>query len=341
MTADPTTTTIFKVRHVTTYRYRRPVGFGEHRMMFRPRDSYDQRLLASSLRITPRPASLRWVHDPFGNCVALARFEEDAEELTFESGIEVKHYPDPLDFQAEDWAQTYPFSYDPEEYPDLLPFITRQHVDPTGEVARWAQRFLRQGHPTPTGNLLMTLGSAIGESFAYNRRTEHGTQDPLTTLRLRRGTCRDFALFMMEAMRALGLAARFVSGYLYVPSRDGPQRLGGGATHAWCQVYVPGAGWIEFDPTNGIVGNRDLVRVAVARTPAQAVPLSGTYRGGCDDSLGMTVEVQVTSHDDTSHDDTSHDDTSHDATSGDPTSHPEASESRATDRTGPRACAGA
>ena len=109
------------------------------------------------------------------------------------------------------------------------------------------------------------------------------------TLALGRGTCRDFALLMMEAVRCLGMAARFVSGYLYVPDKDGTTHFGGGSTHAWCQVYLPGAGWVEFDPTNGIVGNRDLIRVAVARDPRQAVPLSGTFSGSRSDSLGMDV----------------------------------------------------
>ena len=144
-----------------------------------------------------------------------------------------------------------------------------------------------------TGKLLMTLCYAIRESFAYQRRAQAGTQPPLFTLHQRQGTCRDFALFMMEAVRALGFAARFVTGYIYVPGRDGRTR-GGGSTHAWCQVYLPGAGWIEFDPTNGIVGNRDLIRVAVARDPYQAVPLYGTYDGRASDALGMEVQVNVT-----------------------------------------------
>ena len=143
----------------------------------------------------------------------------------------------------------------------------------------------------------MTLTCAIKEGFTYTRRSEHGTQDPVVTVRSGRGSCRDFALLMMEAVRSLGLAARFVSGYLYVPSRDGRREgadyVGGGSTHAWCQVYLPGAGWVEFDPTNGIIGNRDLIRVAVARDPSQAVPLSGTYAGSPDDELGMKVQVNV------------------------------------------------
>jgi transglutaminase-like putative cysteine protease len=143
----------------------------------------------------------------------------------------------------------------------------------------------------------MTMTYAIKESFAYERRAEPGTREPSLTLRLGRGSCRDLALLMMEAARALGLAARFVSGYLYVPGGDEPVHRGGGSTHAWCQVYLPGSGWVEFDPTNGIVGNRDLIRVAVARDPSQAVPLYGTFRGDPSDDLGMTVEVSVKSAD--------------------------------------------
>jgi len=139
----------------------------------------------------------------------------------------------------------------------------------------------------------MTLTHGIKEGFTYTRRAEHGTQEPVATVRIGRGSCRDFALLMIESVRSLGLAARFVSGYLHVPSRDGPEYVGGGSTHAWCQVYLPGAGWVEFDPTNGIIGNRDLIRVAVARDPRQAVPLSGTYVGNSEDELGMKVEVSV------------------------------------------------
>lgn len=144
-----------------------------------------------------------------------------------------------------------------------------------------------------TGALLTTLTAAIQESFAHIRRTESGTQHPVLTLRLGHGSCRDLALLMMEAVRELGMAARFASGYLYVPDRDGVTVRGGGATHAWCQVYLPGAGWVEFDPTNGIVGSNDLIRVAVTRDPRQAIPLSGTWYGKAEECLGMTVDVIV------------------------------------------------
>jgi transglutaminase-like putative cysteine protease len=222
----------------------------------------------------------------------LARFNTRASELRFESTIRVKHYPWNVP-EIEPHAKTYPFAYDPAEIPDLTASIARSHPDPNDEIDRWVRKFLHAGRPTPTGSLLMTLTRAISESFTYTRRTERGTQGPAATLRIGHGSCRDFAVLMMEAVRSLGLAARFVSGYLYVPSRDGPEYLGGGSTHAWCQVYLPGAGWVEFDPTNGIIGNRDLIRVAVARDPGQAVPLSGTYLGNMEDELDMRVEVNV------------------------------------------------
>ena len=287
--------TILKVRHLTTYRYRRPVAFGEHRLLMRPRDSFDQRLIESRLEITPRARELRWIHDVFGNCVTLATFEGQASELVFESTISLDHTPDNApDFRMSERAKSYPFAYDPEELPDLRPLIEPGHPDPGGTVAAWARRFVSRGrNAAATGHILMTMTCAIRESFVYDRRAARGTQPPALTLQLRRGTCRDFALLMIEAVRSLGFAARFVSGYLYVPERDGPTYEGGGSTHAWCQVYLPGAGWVEFDPTNGIIGSRDLVRVAVTRDPAQAIPLSGTYYGSRDDDLGMEVSVEV------------------------------------------------
>jgi transglutaminase-like putative cysteine protease len=178
--------------------------------------------------------------------------------------------------------------------PDLARSIERHYPDPSGDLDRWVQRFLRQGRPTETGTLLMTLTYAIKEGLTYERRLEKGTQSPLQTLASGRGSCRDFATLMMEAARALGFAARFVSGYLYVPDRDtGEAYLGGGSTHAWCQIYLPGAGWVEFDPTNGIVGSRDLIRVAVAREARQAIPLYGSYFGDPDAEKGMEVSVNV------------------------------------------------
>lgn len=288
--------TILSVRHVTTYRYRRPLFFGEHRMMFRPRDSYDQKLLDAKLFIEPEPARLRWMHDAFGNCVTIASFAGRARELRIESRIRLDHEPARIpDYEIEEYAKTWPFAYDAVELPDLRPSMERRDPDPDGKLEAWVRQFVRAEGPTPTGELLKTLTYAVKESFAYERRLEGSAYPPSTTLGLRRGSCRDLALLMVEAVRCLGFAARFVSGYIYVPDRDAATRLGGGSTHAWCQVYLPGAGWVEFDPTNGIVGNDDLIRVAVARDPTQAVPLMGTFFGDAEDELGMSVEVQVTS----------------------------------------------
>ena len=282
---------IITVRHVTTYRYKQPVAFGEHRMMLRPRDSYDQRLLDSNLVITPQPADIRWVHDVFGNCVAIARFAGRAAELRFESVIRLDHSAtNALDFQIEEYATRYPFAYGAEEMPDLLRLIERQYLDPEHEIDRWAWQFLRHDGRSDTTELLAAMTHAIRRDLTYEAREESGIQDPVKTLRIGSGSCRDFAVLMMEAVRSLGLAARFVSGYLYVPEGW----VGGGATHAWLEVYLPGAGWIAFDPTNGKVSNHDLLRVAVVRDPRQAVPISGSWTGFPSDHLGMTGEVEVT-----------------------------------------------
>lgn len=288
---------IFSVHHTTTYRYKRPIRPGLHQLMFRPRDSFDQRLLDCHLMVEPEPKEVRWIHDVFGNCVALVDFETSSSILSFDTTIRLEHTPENApDFRIEDYARSHPFAYHCDELPDLVPYIQRHYPDDT-EIEAWLTKFVPTGASQPTGQLLMTLNEAIAEGFSYQRRTSRGTQTPAKTLHLQQGTCRDFALLMMEAARSLGFAARFITGYVYVPDRDGPVRLGGGATHAWCQIYVPGSGWVEFDPTNGIVGNRDLIRVGVARMPQQAIPLSGTYWGDADDELGMEVTVNVLKED--------------------------------------------
>ena len=288
--------TVLNVRHVTTYRYARPVEFGEHRMMMRPRDGHDQRLIAAELLIEPQPKRLRWLYDAFDNCVALASFSGASSSLRVENRFTVERTADDSPGgEIDPRARSYPFSYLLEELPDISRSIERLYDDPAGELDRWARQFATRGGATPTSHLLMTLTYAIKEGFAYERREESGVQPPHVTLDRRRGSCRDFAVLMMEALRTLGVAARFVSGYVYAPrGEDEPVRLGGGATHAWCQAFLPGAGWIEFDPTNGLIGGKDLIRVAVARDPAHAAPLTGTYFGSLDDELGMEVSVEVT-----------------------------------------------
>lgn len=286
---------ILTIRHVTTYRYRQPVAFGEHRMMLRPREGHDQRLLDTSLTILPTPARLRWAHDVFGNSVAFARFRGRSSDLRFESVSRLERSQhNELELDVEDYAATYPFTYSMDEMPDLARSIERHYADPDRLVEKWAARFVASRGRTGTLEMLSAMTHAIKDELTYIARHERGTQEPRQTLTLGSGTCRDFAVLMMEAARSLGLAARFVSGYLYSPAGARSAYSGGGSTHAWARVYIPGAGWVEFDPTNGLIGNRDLIRVAVTRDPRQALPLFGTYTGFPADTLGMDVQVSVT-----------------------------------------------
>lgn len=279
---------LIDLRHTTVYRYAKPVSFGDHRMMFRPRDSHDLRLLATGIEITPA-ATVRWLHDVFGNSIAVASFSEPASELRFVSTLRLEHFASSEpEFAIEPYAQVYPFSYSSDEIPDLGRTVERHYPDPEHRIDAWAREFVTAGGETDTRQMLADMTKAVQAGFAYARRDEEGTQAPTDTLDRRSGSCRDFALFMIEAVRSLGFAARFVSGYLY-----GAETTGGGATHAWVQVYLPGAGWVEFDPTNGIIGGAGLIRVAVTRDPTQAVPLAGSFTGAPGDYLGMTVDVTV------------------------------------------------
>jgi transglutaminase-like putative cysteine protease len=280
---------ILVVRHVTTYHYRRPVAFGEHRMMLRPRDDGDQTVLESALDITPAPSQLDWAQDSFGNHVATARFADHARELRFESTMFVDHAPE--EFRAadiEDFAGIFPFAYGADEKPGLARFMV---PPPHSALHRWAAGFLRDDGSADTHALLVGMTQTIKRTFRHGARHQKGTQDPIETLALASGSCRDLAVLMISALRSLGLAARFVSGYLHLPDSD--DRLTGGNTHAWVQVYVPGPGWVDLDPSSGMVGNENLVRVAVVHEPREAIPLQGTWIGAASDHLAMKVAVKV------------------------------------------------
>jgi transglutaminase-like putative cysteine protease len=265
--------------------------------MCRPRDSHDLRLLDTGLTITPQPASLRWMHDVFGNSIAFATFADPASELTLESSFRAEHFPLPeRTLVIDDYAATLPLSYSASEAIDLGASKTRHYEDPEHKLDAWAKTVLDRTPGLATLNVLLAMVGAIKSEFAYKRREEVGVQTPLETLEFKAGSCRDFAVFMMDAVRCLGLAAQFVSGYLYDEALidAGGGLVGGGATHAWIQVYLPGVGWVEFDPTNALVGGRNLIRVAVAREAAQAAPLIGSYTGAAADFLAMNVMVAVT-----------------------------------------------
>jgi transglutaminase-like putative cysteine protease len=278
------------VRHSTVYRYKEPVTLGEHRMMFRPRESHDLRLIQSHLAIDPQPAHLRWLHDPFDNSVAVATFEGTTSELRFESTATLEHFETSVpEYPLEECARTYPFRYSDEDFANLVRPLA--HHYPVENVSKWALQFLDPADATDTVKVLTAMTHGIRDQFTYTRRVEKGVQTPEETFRSRRGSCRDFAVLMMEGARSLGIAARFVSGYIFAPGSSG--LAGGGATHAWMQAYLPGAGWVDFDPTNSIVGNRNLIRVAVAWGPEEVLPLWGTYAGPPGAFLSMDVTVTV------------------------------------------------
>jgi len=285
------------VVHRTHYAYAQPVRFTPHRLMIRPRDSHELRLRGATLGLTPAARRTHWAFDVFGNSICHLDFAEvRSNSLEIVSTLDIEHYaatPGLPRGSLDPLAETYPFSYAPEEFPDLARSMERQYFDPDRQVDAWVRRFLPLGRPARTMDLLTSITAAIKADFTYAARDAEGTFGPVLTLTSRRGACRDLALLMMEAARALGLAARFVSGYLYDEATT-DRTVGGGATHAWCAVYLPGAGWVEFDPTNGTVAGRNLIRVCAARTPEQAVPIAGGFVGAPGDFCGMTVDVSVT-----------------------------------------------
>jgi transglutaminase-like putative cysteine protease len=295
--ASSTSLSILRVTHRSEYRYRHPVVLGPHRLMCRPRDSHDLRLLDTGITITPQPSALRWMHDVFGNSVAIATFSEPAAELLFESSFRAEHFPLPeRTLIIDDYAATLPLSYSASDDVDLGASKARHYPDPEHKLDAWVKSLLDKTQGGGTLDVLMAMIAAIKSEFTYQRREEVGVQTPVETLELKSGSCRDFAVFMMDAVRFLGLAAQFVSGYLYDEALidAGGGLVGGGATHAWIQVYLPGVGWVEFDPTNALVGGRNLIRVAVAREAVQAAPLVGSFTGAADDFLALNVTVEVT-----------------------------------------------
>jgi len=293
----------YDIRHTTVYRYKTPVTFGEHRVMFRPRDSHDLRVLATNLVVTPQ-ASIRLIQDPHSNSVALVQPLGSAVELKFACTFSIEHaHSHNLELPLAPSAVFFPFGYSVDERFDLEHYLRPLYDDPDGVLTYWARRFVRTDGPTGTREMLVAMNQHIRDNFVYLSREAEGTQTPLETLELASGTCRDFALLMMEAARRLGIATRFVSGYLYDPALDvdpgvadvGPVApvVGAGTTHAWLQAYLPGAGWVPFDPTNNLLGGTHLIRVGIARDPSQAAPISGSWFGESGDYLGMDVSVTV------------------------------------------------
>ncbi len=288
---------IYDIEHSTEYRFNHPVEFGLHRLAFRPRDGHDMRVLATGLDVSPPARRVDLVHDVYGNSVALIHLSQRDSSLRITSRFTVDHLGSTaFELPAATESMWMPPSYSAADRLALTPFLVPSFKDPIHAVRAWAQPFATQG--SQDGGPRQTIAlmtQAIRSGFTYTVREEEGVQTPQQTLALLSGACRDFATLMIDALRQLGIAARFVSGYLYSPASGANQ--GGGATHGWVQVYLPDCGWFPVDPTNNLIGGSDLIRVAFGREASEVAPLSGEWFGDPGDYAGMSVNVSVVARD--------------------------------------------
>lgn len=278
-----------KITHFTEYRYVNVVTLQPHRLLLRPREGPDVHIQSSSLTIHPEH-TVNWHRDVFDNAVAVVDFLAPTQSLAITSEVIIQHFDEnPLDFLIEEYAVNYPFNYSPQEEIELRPFLLSVYPDDRQAIQTWLERLCVSGVKMQTYGLLNILNQTIADQFAYLSREEPGVQSPAQTLGLRAGSCRDFAALFVETCRHLGLASRFVSGYSNVPARE----YWSATTHAWAEVYLPGAGWKGFDPTGGEVSGDRHITVAVARHPETVSPVVGSYWGRNNESPSLTVDVRV------------------------------------------------
>ncbi len=279
-----------KIEHSTTYHYDRVIELLPHKLLLRPREGHDIRIETSKLKISPSN-QVKWHRDAYGNSVAVVGFTKPSDTLSVTSEVVIQHYEaGPLDFIVADYAVHYPFHYNPDERIDLIPYEMTIFPEDNPPLRAWLQELWQPGKLVETYEFLDQINKAIANNFEYEMREEPGVQSPAITLEKRSGSCRDFATFFNEACRYVGLAARFVSGYLHTPPAEGDH----GATHAWSEVYLPGAGWIGFDSTSGQVVGSDHIAVAVNRHPEAIPPVGGAFVGPPSCTSKMIVEVKVT-----------------------------------------------
>ena len=277
----------YKILHRTYYNFSAAVRLEPHTLLLRPREGHELRIESSSLEITPL-ASLRWHRDVEDNSVAIATFDKLTRQLVIESEVIIQQFNEaPLDFLVADYAVHYPFAYSPEDRPVLSPYMNPTEHTANDLLAGWVAKLWQPGERIQTYALLQRLSVHIHKTLTYQLREEPGVQTAAETLSRGTGSCRDFAYLLMEAARHLGLAARFVSGYLHAP----PSSVNYGATHAWAEVFLPGAGWKGFDPTIGDIVGTDHIAVAVARLPESVPPIAGAFVGPSGASLDVGVWV--------------------------------------------------
>lgn len=279
------------IRHETVYDYEHPVGFSPQRLLLRPRDSHANRLVGASLELSPQ-GQTRWVYDAMSNCVCWFTPQGQSNQLRIVSNLTIDRYPAPLaPIEPDDPRSPLPVVYELTDRLVLAPFMTPVTDDADGAVLTWLRAHMDRADE-PVLDFLARLNTAIHNEFGYVTRYAEGVQTPAETLSLGSGACRDLAWLMVEAVRQLGFAALFVTGYLY--SAANAQIRGAGATHAWCQVFLPSLGWLEFDPTNGLIESPDLIQVAATRTPAEAAPVAGSLIGNPGNStLNVRVDVDI------------------------------------------------
>ncbi|PDV86017.1 transglutaminase [Rhizobium sp. H4] len=284
--------TKLSIRHTTTYRYRYPIALGPHRLTLRPREGRELLLVSHDVVSWP-DAKMSWATDVFANAVATARFAEPTDCLKIDSKavVDLTSAAWPV-FDIAASAITYPFSYGEHEWKDLGGLREVQYPDPSNLFQQWVRAFVRSGS-TDTLSLLKDLSGGVSNEITYQSREAEGTQSPVETLAVRSGSCRDFAVLFAEAARLLGFGARIVSGYLFNPNQMLFGSRDSGSTHAWVDVFLPGAGWITFDPTNRSMGGANLIPVAVVRDIAHAVPISGGFTGAANAFVSMDVAVEV------------------------------------------------
>lgn len=278
-----------KITHSTEYFYHQPVTLGPHRALLRPREGHDVHIESSVLRIDPK-GTVRWIRDIYGNSIAMISFAGQTQKLGLFSEVTVAHYDEnPLDFLIDPVALSYPFQYPADEQAELIPYRLPSFPHDAPALQSWITQFYSPGQLINTFELLNRLNTFIFKNFRYARREEAGVQRPTETITSGAGSCRDYAVLLMEAARQWGFGARFVTGYIQM--NEGQH----GATHAWTEIYFPGAGWRGFDPTNNTFAGAGHVSVAVARDPEKACPLSGAWEGKADSFDRMEVSVQVVS----------------------------------------------
>ncbi len=278
-----------RIVHLTEYHYHEPVTFGPHEAMIRPREGHDLHIHSAKIEIEPEGA-VRWLRDIYGNSIVVITLAGPAKKFRLFSEVGVEIYDDdPHECLIDPAARSFPFQYGANEQMEIIPYRVPSYPHDGQAVRRWLAGIYEPGDLINTFELLKKLNTRIFEAFQYAHREETGVQIPCRTLELGSGSCRDFAVFMMEAARHLGFAARFVTGYILMG--EGQH----GATHAWTEIYIPGTGWRGFDPTNNKLAGFEHVSVAVAREHEKACPLAGSWEGPANAFERMVVSVQVVS----------------------------------------------